>query len=216
LLAQPFRVAAELRRNLESRFLMGTGQTAGRRPGPTQTPALILAAGRRLFSDLGYDRTTIRGIAREASVDPALVHHFFGRKEDIFLKALEIPFQPAELVARVVSDGPRDTLAERLLRVYLRLWDDPHSRAGLQAVIRSAATSEQGADLLRQFLAATVLSRVADAVGVPRLRIALAASHLVGIAMVRYVVRVEPLASAPEEELIKLAAPSIQRYLDSE
>ncbi|MDQ6636733.1 MAG: TetR family transcriptional regulator [Candidatus Dormibacteraeota bacterium] len=203
------------RRHLEAAPLMGNGQAAGRRPGPTQTRALVLTAARQLFSDLGYDRTTIRGIAREAGVDPALVHHFFGRKEDVFLRALEIPFQPADLIARVVGAGPRNSLAERLLRVFLSLWEDPGSRLRMQALIRSATTSQQGADLLRQFLTATVLSRIADAVGVPRLRITLVGSQLVGIAIVRYVLGVEPLASASQEEIVKLVAPSIQRYLDS-
>ncbi|MDQ6921797.1 MAG: TetR family transcriptional regulator [Candidatus Dormibacteraeota bacterium] len=193
---------------------MGNGQTAGRRPGPTQTRALVLAAARQLFSELGYDRTTIRGIARQASVDPALVHHFFGRKEDVFLKALEIPFQPADVIARVVGAGPRETLAERLLRVYLGLWEDPGSRARMQGLIRSAASSQQGADLFRQFLTATVLSRIAAAIGVPRLRITLVGSQLVGIAMVRYMLGIEPLASAGQDEIVKLVAPSIQRYLD--
>ncbi len=193
---------------------MGNGQTAGRRPGPTQTRALVLAAARQLFSEVGYDRTTIRGIARQASVDPALVHHFFGRKEDVFLKALEIPFQPADVIARVVGAGPRETLAERLLRVYLGLWEDPGSRARMQGLIRSAASSQQGADLFRQFLTATVLSRIAAAIGVPRLRITLVGSQLVGIAMVRYMLGIEPLASAGQDEIVKLVAPSIQRYLD--
>ncbi len=195
---------------------MGNGQTAGRRPGPTQTRALVLTAARQLFSDLGYDRTTIRGIAREAGVDPALVHHFFGRKEDVFLKALEIPFQPTEIIARVVGAGPRRSLAERLLRVYLGLWEDPGSRPRMQGLIRSAASSEEGADLFRQFLTAAVLSRIAAAIGVPRLRITLVGSQLVGIAMVRYILGIEPLASASQDEIVKLVAPSIQRYLDPE
>ncbi|GLZ39422.1 TetR family transcriptional regulator [Actinokineospora sp. NBRC 105648] len=185
----------------------------GRRPGPTETRAHILAAARAQFGAHGYDGATIRGIAGEAGVNPSLVHHFFGSKDQVFAAALDFPVDPGALVATILA-GPRAQVGERLLRMFLALWGAPEPSKAFLALIRSVSTNEQAADLLRQFLERAVLGRVTEALGVPRLRATALAAHLVGLAMVRYVVRVEPLASAPDEELIAVVAPVLQHYLE--
>ncbi len=185
----------------------------GRRPGATETRAEILDAARRLFGEKGYDAATIRGIAREAQVDPALVHHFFGTKEQVFVAAMELPFEPAEALPRVLEGGI-DGAGERAVRFFLSIWRDPDGRAPFLALLRGAATNEQAAAMMREFISAALLGRVAEELDVPRLRITAAASQLIGLAMLRYVVGVEPLASADEEAVVAMVAPAVQRYLE--
>jgi AcrR family transcriptional regulator len=187
----------------------------GRRAGPTESRGDILAAARRLFAERGYDGTTVRAIAAEAEVDAALVHHFFGTKEQVFVTALELPLQPAELLPRLLA-GPREETGERFVRLFLTLWDDPATRAPLLAMVRSATTTLRAAAMIRQFITAALLGPLAGALRVPRLRVAAAASQLVGLVMLRYVLEIEPLASAAEEEIVGLIAPVIQRHLDAE
>jgi AcrR family transcriptional regulator len=156
----------------------------------------------------------VRAIAQEAEVDAALVHHFFGTKEQVFVAALELPFQPAELLPLLLT-GPREEIGERFVRAFLAIWRDPAARAPVLAVLRSAATNQQAAAMIRQFVTAALLGPLAGALAVPRLRVAAAASQLVGLVMLRYVIEVEPLASADEEEIVRLIAPVIQRHLDA-
>jgi len=191
-----------------------TTRRPGRRPGSTDSRGEILAAARQLFAERGYDGATIRGIAQAAGVDAALVHHFFGTKEQVFVAAMELPFQPAEVLPQLLASGRREELGERLVRLFLTVWRDPTGRAPVLALLRSATTNEQAAGMMRQFVTATLLGRLADSLQVPRLRITAAAAQLVGVVMLRYVIGVEPLASAGEEEIVRLIAPTIQRYLD--
>jgi AcrR family transcriptional regulator len=197
-----------------SRPAGAAGRRPGRRSGPTESRGEILAAARRLFAEHGYDGATVRSIARDAGVDAALVHHFFGTKEQVFVTALELPFQPSDLLPRVVAAGPREELGERLVRVFLDVWRDPARRAPLLALIRSATTNQRAAEMVRQFVTSALLGRLAELVGVPRLRLLAAVSQLIGLALLRHVIGVEPLASAEEEEIVRLVAPTIQRYLD--
>ena len=184
----------------------------GRRPGQSSSRDDILSAARVLFGDRGYDRASIRAIAGAAGVDPALVHHFFGTKEDLFAAAMELPVDPDTILPLVLA-GPREEIGERLARMVLALWGDPRLRPQFVGVIRSATTNEMGARLLREFISSKVFARVADALDVPRLNLNAAASQIVGVDMLRYVLEVEPMASASEEELVALLAPTIQRYL---
>jgi AcrR family transcriptional regulator len=186
----------------------------GRRPGRSSSRADILAAARVLFGERGYDKASIRAIAGEAGVDPALVHHFFGTKDELFAAAMEFPVDP-ETILPVVLAGPRAEIGERLMRAFLRLWSDPRLKPQFVGIIRSATTSEMGAALLRDFISSRVFARVAEVLGVPRLNLTAAASQIVGVVMLRYVLEMEPMASASEEELVALLAPTLQRYLDA-
>jgi AcrR family transcriptional regulator len=184
---------------------------AGRRPGQTQTRDDILAAARNQFGLRGYNSATIRGIAAEAGVNPALVHHFFGSKEQVFVAALNLPTTPST-IAETILQGPRDQIGERVIRLFLGLWSAPESGQTFFALVRSVASNDQIASLIRQFLEHTVVGPVAAALDLPPLRITGAASQGIGLAMARYVIKVEPLASATDDEVVALVAPVMQHY----
>lgn len=190
------------------------GRPAGSRAGAPETREAILAAARTEFAARGYAKASIRGIARVAGVDPALVHHHFGTKENLFRAALEFAFAPALEAREILGPGP-EGVGERLVRTFLSVWEVPEVRERLIAVIRSALTEEPAAAMLREFVSRELLVRVAAQLDVPdpRLRAELAASHMVGVAILRYVLQVEPLASAGTDELVGLIAPTLQRYL---
>jgi len=187
---------------------------SGRRPGNSGSRERILAAARASFAESGFDATTIRGIAEAAGVDPALVRHYFGSKQHLFVAVLDIPFDPADVVPRLLAPG-LEGLGERLTTFFLETWDEPDGRPFI-AVLRSVAVNEQAATMLRQFVTREVIHRLAAALELdrPQLRAALAGSQLVGLAMARYVIRVEPIASADRAELARVVGPGIQRYFD--
>jgi AcrR family transcriptional regulator len=187
----------------------------GRRPGPTETREAILRAARGLFAEKGYDRASVRAIARTAGVDPALVHHFYGTKEGLFIAAMEVPLNPPEMLPKILL-GPREELGKRLVRTFFEIWDDPKSRLQLIAIIRSAFTSEQGAAMLREFVRSALLGRISVALDLPKLRVTAAAGQLIGVAVLRYVLEIEPVHSADVGDLVDLLAPTIQRYLTEE
>ncbi|MGH3380561.1 MAG: TetR family transcriptional regulator [Actinoallomurus sp.] len=189
-----------------------SGRRPGRRPGPSSSRDDILAAARSLFGERGYDKASIRAIAGEASVDPALVHHFFGTKADLFTAAMEFPVDQETLVPLLLS-GPREEIGERVVRTFLRFWEDPRLQPQFAGVIRSATTSDAGATLIRDFLSSKLVAAVAEALKVPPLKLNAAASQVVGVIMLRYVLKLEPMASASEDELVEFLAPTIQRYL---
>ncbi|MFJ3922911.1 TetR family transcriptional regulator [Streptomyces sp. NPDC090022] len=178
------------------------------------TQERILLAARAEFSARGYDKTSVRGVAKAAGVDPALVHHYYGSKDDLFAAAIEVSLEPALVVPAILGAGP-DGIGERLARYYLGIWENPVTRAPLLAVIRSALTHEAAAKVLRTLILRKVLERVAAELKVPdpTFRAELAASHMIGIAILRYVVQVEPMASADPEQIVALVAPTLQRYL---
>ncbi|MEW2428882.1 TetR family transcriptional regulator [Micromonospora sp. NPDC047644] len=187
----------------------------GRRPGNPGTREAILDAARTAFADRGYDAASIRGIAGTAQVDPALVHHYFGSKDQLFLAAMNFPVDPGQLVPRVLA-GDRDGVGERMVRIFLGVWDSPAGSAA-QALLRSAVSNEWTARLLREFVTTQVLRRVlenldVDPVELP-LRGSLVATQMIGLAMMRHVVRLEPVASADPETLVAAIGPTIQRYL---
>ncbi|GGK03427.1 TetR family transcriptional regulator [Streptomyces camponoticapitis] len=174
----------------------------------------ILEAARTEFAERGFDKTSVRGIAKAAGVDPALVHHYFGTKEEVFGAAIEVSFEPAMVLPALLSGG-KDGIGERLARYFISVWENPVSRAPLLAIIRSAVTNEAAAALLRKFVLRRLLERIAVELDVPdpTLRAELAASHMIGIAILRYVIKAEPLASVDTEEIVRLVAPTLQRYL---
>ncbi|CAM5386380.1 TetR/AcrR family transcriptional regulator OS=Streptomyces tendae OX=1932 GN=GUR47_18690 PE=4 SV=1 [Streptomyces tendae] len=175
----------------------------------------ILTTAREEFSERGYDKTSVRGIAKAAGVDPALVHHYFGTKEQVFEAAIEVAFAPALKAPEAIGDGPLDEVGERLTRFILGLWENPASRTPLLAIVRSAVNNETAAAVFRRLISAQLLRRVAAQMGLPdaELRVELAAAQLVGCAMLRYVIKVEPLASADVEQIIARVAPVVQGHL---
>ncbi|MFE5915344.1 TetR family transcriptional regulator [Streptomyces wedmorensis] len=174
----------------------------------------ILEAARAEFAERGYDKASVRGIARAAGVDPALVHHYFGTKDEVFAAAIEVSFEPAAVVPAIVA-GPRDAIGERLARFFIGVWENPVSRAPLLATVRSALTHEAAAKVLRTFVLRRLLERIAAELDVPEpaLRAELAASQMIGVVIMRYVIKVEPLASADPEAIVAQVAPTLQRYL---
>jgi AcrR family transcriptional regulator len=186
----------------------------GRRPGTPDTRGAILDAARRLFAERGYDATTLRGIAREAGVDPALVHHYFDGKHELFVQALGMPVDPERLVAAAL-DGDLAEMGERMLRAFLGLWESADNRTRLMGFVRSVTTNEAAAAIMREAFGRILFDRVAPHLSGPdvRLRLTAAMSQLVGLAMARYVVALEPLASADVDELVPVFAPTLQRYL---
>jgi AcrR family transcriptional regulator len=187
-------------------------RTGRRRGGGTREA--ILEAAKAEFARNGYGGTGIRPIARAAGVDPALIYHYFEDKQAIFAAAMSFPFNPADVVERALR-LPRDRLGEGILRLLTTLWESEATRAPFIALIRSAVSSEQAAGMLREFLTEAMLSRVVQTLGQPdaALRATLAASQVAGLVMARYVLRLEPLASLPNEHVVAAVAPNLQRYL---
>lgn len=192
----------------------GRGRPAGSRSGTVETRDRILAAARQEFAARGYDATSVRSIAKAAGVDPALVHHYFGAKEQIFAAATEVSFEPAFSVPDVLAGG-LEGVGERLARSFVSVWENPVTRAPMLAIVRSAVTNDTAAGVLRGIILRRLLERVASELKVPdpRLRAELAGAQMLGMAMMRYVIRIEPLASADIEEVVALVAPTLQRYL---
>jgi AcrR family transcriptional regulator len=175
----------------------------------------ILAAARGEFSERGYEKSTVRGIAKAAGVDSALVHHYFGTKEQVFAAAVEVAVAPALDAPDAVADAPLDQVGERLTRFMFGVWENPATRMPLLAVVRSAVNNETAAAVFRRLVAAQLLRRIAAQLDVPdaELRAELAAAQLVGTAMLRYVIKVEPLASVDVEQIIARVAPVVQGHL---
>jgi AcrR family transcriptional regulator len=187
---------------------------AGRRPGIPATREAILKVARRGFATRGYDATSVRLIAAEADVDPALVIHYFGTKDNLFVAATGLPASLPDAIASLAGIPVTDFPAA-LVRAYLELVDSDDSRNAILALVRSAVSHERAAAMLREFLTAQLLPVIArltqrdDA----RLRASLVAAQLIGIAMLRHVIRIEPLATATTDDIAALAAPAIGQYL---
>ena len=183
------------------------GDTADRR-------AAILAAARESFAAQGFRGTTMRGIARAAGVDAALVHHYFGSKDDLFLAALEVPIDPRSVLPTLL-EGDLETAAERLLRTVLTIWDEPSVSLQLAALFRTALASPAESNPLRDGLLPLVLTPLAARLPGPDAvhRAQLVVTQMMGLLVTRYVLALEPLASMPREEVVAWVAPNLQRYL---
>ena len=186
----------------------------GRRPGTTDTRERILAVARRGFATRGYDATSVRGIATEAEVDPALVIHYFGTKEALFVASTGLPTGLPELFSSLTALPAHDRV-QTLVRSYLQLVDSDKSRNAILALVRSAVSNDTAAAMLREFLTAELLPVIAELTGHPdaQLRASLVAAQLMGIAMLRHVLQVEPLVRASPDEIVNLVTPAIEQYL---
>ena len=186
---------------------------SGRRPGPTTTRAAIAEAARRQFAELGYDRATMRGIASEAGVDAALVVRFHGSKDALFREVMALPPAVSDALAGL-ADGPTATVGRRLAEVIVGMLEDPRSRSIIIGRIRSASSHPDAAALVRETVTRD-LGRLVAAVtdDEPENRAVLVGSQVVGLALARHVVRVEPLASLPAADVVDYIAPVFQHYL---
>jgi AcrR family transcriptional regulator len=187
----------------------------GRRRGGPDTRGQILEAARKSFASKGFGGTTIRAVAADAGVDPALVHHYFGSKDDLFLAALEIPVDPRRLVPTVL-DGGVPGAGERLVRLFMSVWDDPRARLPLLGLVRSSLVQETPETLLRQGILRMVLEPLRSALPEREAdrRVQLVVSQMAGLVVARYLLALEPLASMPADEVVAWVAPTVQRYLD--
>ncbi len=195
----------------------------GRRPAGGDTRTDIVESAREAFAELGYDATSLRGIARRAGVDPALVHHYFDGKAALFAETMRIGVNPAEVVARIVA-GDRERLGERAVRSFLGVWDSPEQRPRFVALLRAAVTHAEAARSLREFLAREIFGQIVLSVrpggdasrpltDEEGLRAGLAAAQMIGLATMRYVVELPAIAGAPAEDLVAPVAKTLQRYL---
>ena len=186
----------------------------GRRTGESQTRQLILDAARSAFASLGYQGATIRFIAAEAQVDPALVHHYFGTKEELFAAAVEVPFKPGVAVESIFAGGV-EGVGERMARLFFTVWETPESRQALLGQLRRAMIESDGPVPFAEFVSSALLPRMAAHLKgrEKKLRIELAVSQLIGLAMLRYVIKLESVASTPVERLIKEVAPRLETWL---
>jgi AcrR family transcriptional regulator len=190
------------------------GGRPGRRPGDSGTRDDILAAARDEFAERGFDRATLRGIAAAAGVDPALVLHYFGSKERLFGDALRVPVEPGEVLRRVMTTDVAD-MGPTMVRTFLEAWEPEESRSPLVAMVRSAMTNETALALVREYLGRRVFGPITQTLAAPdaELRATLMGSQFIGLAMMRYIAHIEPLASASVEQLVTALGPTMQRYL---
>ena len=194
-------------------MMSSTERRSGRRPGSTETRDAILAAAREAFTDSGYRGATIRGIAAAAGVDPALVMHFFGNKETLFAEAMHPPFEPAAILGAALKANP-DRAGETVASFFLEAWDSDSQRRSLLGLVRSAVTEEAAAAMVRDSLLGGVEGALNEyGCDRPGLRASLIASQLIGLAIGRYIVRLQPFVEASRAELVAAVAPALQRYI---
>jgi AcrR family transcriptional regulator len=186
----------------------------GRRPGRSLTREKIISAARRQFAAHGYERTSLRAIARAARVDQRLVTHFFGSKHGVFVAAMALPIDPAEFVAAVAGPG-LDGFGERLAVRWVRLWDSDEGRH-LVGLMRSAVSNEGAARMMRDVFLHVVLRQLVGALDIDHVdrRASFVASQLFGLVWVRHVLRLDPVVRMKPEEVARWIGPTIQRYLE--
>ena len=195
---------------------MARTKRAGRRSGNPDTRAEILAAARRLFAEEGYESVSMRRIASEAGVDPSLIHHYFGSKDDLFMAAIEIPFDPAPEVAAVLKGGELEGAGGRLMHAFVAIWDGPHQEK-LLAVVRSSLSKPAMSFVLRQLFEHRIVKTVEENLGgqvdhIP-VRAGFIASQVFGLVVARYILKLEPVASLSAAQLAETIGPTLDRYL---
>jgi AcrR family transcriptional regulator len=190
------------------------GRGRGRRPADSGTREAIRDAASRLFAAHGYDRTSMRAVAAEAGVDPALITYFFGSKQRLFIDVVQLPVDPGEIIP-IVFAGDRSTAGERLARVVLGVLDNEALRARVVGLVRAAASDPDAAVMARELISDQLVSRVVEQLDVDdgARRASLVGSQIVGLVVARHVIGIEPLASWPTDELARVVGPTLQRYL---
>ena len=194
----------------------------GRRQGEPVSRDAVLAAANRRFAQDGYEKATLRAIADDARVDPSMVLYLFGSKAELFRESLQLLIDPSVLVSALSGDSGEDDdvdVGTRLIRVYLRIWESPDTGPSMVTMLQSATSNADAHDAFREFIQQYVLTAVAGVLGGDdhaRLRAMFAATSLVGTALMRYVLRVPPLADLTGAELERILAPTITRYLTAD
>ncbi|MBO0681339.1 TetR family transcriptional regulator [Mycolicibacterium sp. S2-37] len=194
-----------------------TGRRRGRRQGEPVSRDAVLDAAKKRFAAQGYEGTTLRSIADDARVDPAMVLYLFGSKVELFRESLRLIIDP-QLLITALSEGDGD-VGTRLVRVYLRIWESPDTGPSMVTMLQSATSNNDAHEAFRSFIQTYVLTGVAEVLGggeTARLRATLAATTLVGTAMLRYVMQIPPLATLPGDDLMRLLAPTVTRYLTAD
>lgn len=181
------------------------------------TKDLIVAAAAQEFAQGGYDTTSMRGIARRAGVDPALVHHYFAEKAELFAASLVVPLRP-DLILRVVLEGPADAIGESLARAIVTQLRDPVVRSRMISLIHAGLGQEFVATMIRQFVRRELFRRMAKRIGTEdaELRASLVAAQIVGLLIARYGIRMEPLSSADDDDVVARVGPVLQWLLTGE
>jgi AcrR family transcriptional regulator len=186
----------------------------GRPAGSSDTRERILASARELFARNGIDRTSIRAVAAGAGVDAALVHHYFGTKQQLFAAAIQLPIDPMTVLVPI-RETPVEELGLRLPTMLLHIWDSEMG-AGLIATLRSLIAGAE-VSLVRSFFQEVIIAEVGPRVdnppGTGQIRVQFAASQLMGVVMARYIMELEPFASLPADQIAQTIAPNLQRYL---
>lgn len=189
----------------------------GRRPGASTTREEILEAAKHQFADLGYPAATMRSIAREANVDPRLVTHYFGSKQELFMAVFELPFVPDTtrldaLEAAAKSGAP---VGELFMRRLLELLHTPSFTQAATGLVRAAATEPELALLVRRFMMEAIVGPVLGRLSVDndQLRAAAASTQITGLIMGLLIIGLDPLTAASDEQLIAIYGPTFDRYL---
>jgi AcrR family transcriptional regulator len=186
----------------------------GRPAGTSGTRERILASARELFARNGIDKTSIRVVAAAAGVDPALVHHYYGTKQQLFAAAVHIPIDPTVVISQL-RETPVEELGYKIPSILLPLWDSELG-SGVIAVLRSILAGSDVSlfrSFLQEIITVEVGSRVDDPPGSAPIRVQFVASQLVGVMMARYILELEPFKSLPAEQIAQTIAPNLQRYL---
>lgn len=194
--------------------MASTGGKRGPRPGGPDTRAEILAAAGVVFSRDGYGRGSVRAVAREAEVDPALVRHYFSSKTELFFEAMRPPIDLAAHASRIAEGDPAH-VGDRVMAFFVEVWDDPVRGPRVVALMRAALDYPEMAEYVRDLIVKGVIQRVAAAVGAkdPERAAATAASQVFGLAMLRHSAKMEPLASESAESLVARYGPIVTRLL---
>jgi AcrR family transcriptional regulator len=174
----------------------------------------VLAAAKERFGRDGYEKTTLRAIAKDARVDPSMVLYLFGSKAELFKESLRLIIDPTLLASAMAGD--EGTIGERLVKQYLEIWESPETASTMAAMLQSATSNSDANEAFRTFMRNYVLTAVSGVIGgdeQARLRAMLAATSLVGTALIRYVMKVPPLATLPAADLARLLSPTVTRYL---
>jgi len=190
---------------------------AGRRPGNADTRGDIVEAAKRVFAAKGYDGASLRAIAREAAVDPALVHHYFDGKASLFVAAMALPFDPRS-VQDASATPSSSSVGARLIEGFLTMWDEAEGTgSSFAACVAGMAASTSVADAMREFVAERVWqnkpTNPGESAGLTSQRRALVASQLMGLAFTRYIQRVPPVSTATPRQISRWAGPTLDRYM---